>query len=110
MLRSFNYAARSALASLSTDWPDRVEDIQAWTLPFERRVRASFLDGYVEGRSVSASYAEDERQASKLIELFSLERALYEIRHELNNRPAWASIPIKGLIDRTEESTIDDDT
>jgi len=110
MLRSFNYAARSALASLSTDWPDRSEDIQAWTLHFERRVRESFLGGYVEGRSVSISYPNDERQTSKLIELFSLERALYEIRHELNNSPSSANIPIKRIMDHTGESAIEDDT
>jgi maltose alpha-D-glucosyltransferase/alpha-amylase len=110
MLRSFNYAARSAIASLGTDRPNRVEDMQSWTLHFERRVRESFLGGYVEGKSVSISYPEDEGQASKLIELFTLERALYEIRHELNNRPTWASIPIKGIIDRTEELAVEDDT
>jgi maltose alpha-D-glucosyltransferase/alpha-amylase len=110
MLHSFNYAARSALASLSTDWPDRVENIHAWTLLFERRVRESFLGGYVEGRSDSISYPNDERQTSKLIELFSLERALYEIRHELNNSPSSANIPIERIMDLTGESARGDDT
>jgi maltose alpha-D-glucosyltransferase/alpha-amylase len=100
MLRSFDYAARSATATLGADWPDRVEDMKSWTRHFERRVRESFLEGYVEGDSIS--FLEDESQAGELIELFGLERALYEISHELDNRPSWVSIPIEGVIDFTQ--------
>jgi maltose alpha-D-glucosyltransferase/alpha-amylase len=103
MLRSFNYAARSAIASLGADRPDRVEDMESWARPFERRVREVFWEGYVEGGRDSISFAEDKGQASTLIELFSLERALYEIRYELDNRPSWVSLPVKGIIDRTEK-------
>jgi maltose alpha-D-glucosyltransferase/alpha-amylase len=110
MLDSFNYAARSAVASLGTDRPDRVEDMQSWTRHFERRVRESFLGGYVEDERDSISYLQDTNHANKLIELFSLERALYKIRHELNSRPTWVSIPIKEIIDRTEETAIKEDT
>jgi len=110
MLDSFNYAARSAVASLGTDRPDRVEDMQSWTRHFERRVRESFLGGYVEGERDSISYLQDTNHANKLIELFSLERALYKIRHELNSRPTWVSIPINEIIDRTEETAIKEDT
>jgi maltose alpha-D-glucosyltransferase/alpha-amylase len=34
-----------------------------------------------------------------LIELFTLEKALYEIRYELDNRPDWVGIPIRGVLD-----------
>ena len=110
MLVSFNYAARSAVASLGADRPDRVEEMQSWTRHFERRVRESFLGGYVEGERDSISYLQDTSHVNKLIELFSLERALYEICHELNNRPTWVSIPIKEIIDHTEETAIKEDT
>jgi maltose alpha-D-glucosyltransferase / alpha-amylase len=109
MLRSFNYAARSAIAILSADRPDQVEDLESWARHFDRRVRESFLGGYVEGERNSISSPEDRRQAGKLIELFSLERVLYEICYELDNHPTRVSIPIKGIIDRTEESAIKDD-
>jgi maltose alpha-D-glucosyltransferase / alpha-amylase len=104
MLRSFNYAARLAIVSLSADRPDQVEDLESWARHFEGRVRESFLGGYIESERDSISYSEGKSQASQLIELFSLERALCEIRHELNNRPTWVSIPIKGIVDHTKSS------
>jgi maltose alpha-D-glucosyltransferase/alpha-amylase len=102
MLRSFNYAAGSAIAGLGAERPDQVEDVESSARRFERRIRGSFSEGYVEDERNTALYPEDKRQARRLIELFSLERALHETRHELNNRPTWVSIPIKGIIDRTE--------
>jgi len=109
MLRSFNYAARSAIAGLGADRPDQVEDLESWDRHFERRVREAFFGGYVEGERDSISYPADKRQASRLIELFRLERVLYEIRHELNNRPTWVSIPIKGILAFTEKLPRKDD-
>jgi maltose alpha-D-glucosyltransferase / alpha-amylase len=110
MLRSFNYATRSAIASLGADRPNRVEDMESWTRHFERRVREAFWEGYVEGGRDSISLVEDKGQASELIELFSLERILYEICYELDNRPSLVSLPVKEIIDRTEKSAIEDDT
>jgi len=51
----------------------------------------------------AASYPGDEDHARALIELFTLEKGLYEIRYELNNRPDWVGIPIKGVLDLLEE-------
>ena len=36
---------------------------------------------------------------SGLLGLFELEKALYELRYELSNRPSWAGIPLQGILD-----------
>jgi maltose alpha-D-glucosyltransferase/alpha-amylase len=41
----------------------------------------------------------NEEHTRALIELFTLEKALYEIRYELDNRPDWVGIPIRGILD-----------
>jgi maltose alpha-D-glucosyltransferase/alpha-amylase len=41
----------------------------------------------------------NEEHTRALIELFTLEKALYEIRYELDNRPDWVGIPIGGVLD-----------
>ncbi len=110
MLGSFNRAARSAIATFHADWPDRVEGMESWTRSFERRVREAFLEGYAEGERGSVSHPEGKGEASKLIELFGLERDLYEVRHALENPTSRASIQITELLDRAESSSVEHDT
>ena len=47
--------------------------------------------------------SEDERGA--LVALFSLEKALYELRYELDNRPGWAAIPLGGLLELADAAS-----
>ena len=99
MLRSFNYAIRSALRNLGAERADRLEDLEPWIALWEERTRRAFLEGYAEGVRDAVSYPEQGEHARALIELFTVERALYEIRYELDNRPDWVGIPIKGVLD-----------
>jgi maltose alpha-D-glucosyltransferase/alpha-amylase len=99
MLRSFDYAVRSALMSLGAERAEQLETLDPWVRLWQERVREAFLEGYAEGARGAASYPEDEEHARALIELFTLEKALYEIRYELDNRPDWVGIPIGGILD-----------
>jgi maltose alpha-D-glucosyltransferase/alpha-amylase len=110
MLRSFDRAARSAIATFYAEWPDRVGDMESWTRRLERRVRETFLEGYAEGERDSISHLEDKGQASKLIELFSLERVLYEVRRALDHSPSREGIPIREVLDHTESPAVEHDT
>ncbi len=86
MLRSFAYAAGAA------DLLHGVVAPEAW----EWSCRAAFLDGWratVDPRLLPAS----EGGFDRLLELFELERLLYELRYELGNRPGWVPIPTAGL-------------
>lgn len=95
MLRSFNYAAQAALkrrASVSA------EDGRIMT-EWEGAARTAFLDGY---RSVAkpgraeflpAAWQDTER----IIRVYELDKALYELRYEMRNRSDWLPIPLKGI-------------
>jgi maltose alpha-D-glucosyltransferase / alpha-amylase len=98
MLRSFNYASRSALDDVSLERMDNLKELAPWAESWESRVRKEFISGYEEGAAGCASYPEDPGTARALIELFTLEKALYEVRYEIGNRPEWVGIPIRGIL------------
>ncbi|TCJ20768.1 maltose alpha-D-glucosyltransferase [Rubrobacter taiwanensis] len=102
MLRSFNYAAYSALFALNVEREDQLRELEAASREWERRTREAFMEGYVEGIDGCPSYPDDPEQAQNLIDLFTLEKALYEVRYELNNRPDWIGIPVRGILDLLE--------
>ncbi|MGF1473086.1 MAG: maltose alpha-D-glucosyltransferase [Rubrobacteraceae bacterium] len=99
MLRSFNYAAESAIMDVGAGREDQVKKAKERVRIWERNVREAFLEGYAEGAREAASYPEDREHARQLIDLFTLEKALYEIRYEVDNRPDWVGIPVKGVLD-----------
>ena len=102
MLRSFNYAGRSALAGVADGQTERLATAEPWVRRWEGEARGAFLEGYVEGVGDAASYPEPG-EARALIELFTIEKALYEIRYELDNRPDWVGIPVRGILDLMQE-------
>ena len=96
MLRSFNYALFSALARSSTEQPGAMALLESLGLDWEAEVRRSFLRGYKEatqGSNLFGSWADMER----LLQLFTLEKAFYELGYEMNNRPDWLRIPLLGV-------------
>jgi trehalose synthase-fused probable maltokinase len=87
MLRSFAYAASAAAILRDTPAPE------GW----EERARIEFLAGYLD--SVDPALLPPGQEAiNRLIALFELEKAVYELAYELNNRPDWVRIPVAGLV------------
>jgi maltose alpha-D-glucosyltransferase/alpha-amylase len=67
---------------------------------WERDVRAAYLDGYLRGGDSADEpgiLPEDEQHVRQLIALFETDKAFYELTYELNNRPAWVWIPMRGI-------------
>jgi len=96
MLRSFSYARLSALADTAqTD--DELQRLAPLADEWERQARAAFLRSYdwIAGRSGLYDSLEPGRG---LLGLFELEKALYELRYELLNRPDWLRVPLQGLL------------
>jgi maltokinase len=92
MLRSFAYAASAS--ALQRDRPAP----EGW----EERARESFLAGYLE--AVDAALMPPGEAATRtMLSIFELEKAVYELRYELNNRPDWVSIPVAGIVRLLEE-------
>ena len=86
MLRSFAYAASAAELLHDTPAPE------GW----EEQARAQFLEGYLETADPtllpSGSVA-----IERLLTVYELEKAVYELRYELDNRPDWVRIPVAGI-------------
>ncbi len=96
MLRSFDYARWSAVLRETYTEADRAR-LAPLARSWVREARETFLRAYDEttrGNGLFASIAE----VQGLIELFELEKALYELRYELGNRPAWIDVPLQGVL------------
>ena len=93
MLRSLDYAV--ATVSAQTDDPDWQEALQTWG----DTARHAFLAAYrvAAGASAEPLLPVDDRRFEDGLRLFVVEKALYEVRYELNNRPDWLPIPLNAL-------------
>ena len=91
MLRSFAYAASAAQLLRGVEPPP------GW----EARARAEFLAGY--RTTVDPNLVPSGSSMEKLLAVFELEKAVYELRYELNNRPDWVKIPVAGIVRMLEE-------
>jgi len=86
MLRSFAYVASAV------DILGHGEAPPEW----EANAREEFLDGYLSG--VDPKLLPPGREnVDRLISIFELEKAVYELRYELNHRPDWVGIPVAGI-------------
>jgi maltose alpha-D-glucosyltransferase/alpha-amylase len=100
MLRSFHYAAYSAIFSLEERALVRAEDVayvEPWGVFWYMWTARAFLESYCEVTSDGCFFPDNKEELRVLLDLFLLEKAIYELGYELNNRPAWARIPIRGI-------------
>ncbi|MGJ7564150.1 maltose alpha-D-glucosyltransferase [Variovorax sp. GB1R11] len=93
MLRSFNYARWSALRRVAQS-PEEAEKLAAPAIAWEQATRDAFLKGYAEAMAAPDGAPLD----AELLSLFELEKALYELRYELNNRTDWVQVPLHGVL------------
>jgi trehalose synthase-fused probable maltokinase len=92
MLRSFAYAASASELQRGTPAPEGWED----------RAREAFVTGYLETVD-TVLMPPGEAPTRTLLSIFELEKAVYELRYELNNRPDWVGIPVAGIARLLEE-------
>jgi maltose alpha-D-glucosyltransferase/alpha-amylase len=98
MLRSFSYASHAALRSQEVA-PERLPELHAWARMWADTVSAAFLKSYLETGG-SASWVPQHPEDLELqLTTMLLEKALYELRYELNLRPDWVRIPLHGILD-----------
>jgi predicted trehalose synthase len=88
MLRSFTYATSVAGVTDKT---------------VEERARTEFLDGYMQTVQEAAILPPRET-TERLLRIYELEKAMYELRYELANRPDWVSVPVGGIVRLLEQA------
>jgi maltose alpha-D-glucosyltransferase / alpha-amylase len=98
MLRSFNYAAGAGLLAYTARRPDDPVRLESWARLWERATAAAFLRAYRHSAGPTVILPPDEVVFQTLLDAFLLDKALYELAYELNNRPAWVRIPLRGIL------------
>jgi len=97
MLRSFDYAAWTALDRATASQPDRRQELRPAVRLWREQTERVFLDRYIATMAGCPLWPRDEKIARRLLTLFMIEKVALEIQYELGNRPAWVGIPLNGL-------------
>jgi maltose alpha-D-glucosyltransferase / alpha-amylase len=102
MMRSFAYAAFSAVDRFIAGGDhDRATDRAAlikWAQAWQAAATSQFLWSYREGIVAKPELLPPAAEAQVLLDAYLLEKALYELLYELDNRPSWAWIPLNGIL------------
>jgi maltose alpha-D-glucosyltransferase / alpha-amylase len=104
MLRSFHYAAQAPLVISRERQALREEDLellQSWSRFWYANVAAAFLEGHLQAVDPRLLPVESE-QRRIILDCYLIEKAIYEIGYELNNRSEWLIVPLRGLLDLVE--------
>ena len=97
MLRSFDYAAWSALEHATAIQPDRRNELLQAVLLWRDDISRNFLETYAGAMSGCPLWPQDQALARRLLSLFLIEKAAMEIVYELGNRPERIAVPVKGI-------------
>ncbi|HEX5471495.1 MAG TPA: maltose alpha-D-glucosyltransferase [Lacipirellulaceae bacterium] len=107
MLRSFHYAAHAALrgqtSALIVQHAGAAMD--EWAKFWSKWVSDTFLRSYLAAAEPGHFLPADRAQLETLLSAYLLEKALYELRYDLNNRPNWVDIPLDGILQLCGVST-----
>ncbi len=97
MLRSFHYAAYAAYFAQSQDAAPSPE-LEAWARYWHLWVSVAYLQTYLKVAARAAFIPEGWDELKFLLDAYLVEKAVYELGYELNNRPSWARIPLQGIL------------
>jgi len=102
MLRSFHYASNAPLIGKTGGSAFRTDDaarLEPWGHCWNLWVSAAFLKAYLEGASQASFLPRSREELSSLLSVYLLEKSIYELGYELNNRPDWVKLPLRGILE-----------
>jgi maltose alpha-D-glucosyltransferase/alpha-amylase len=101
MLRSFHYAAQTTLATRVAGTLAKEEDLPAlepWARYWQLWASSAFLKAYLKTAATGGFLPRSREELAALLDAYTLEKAIYELGYELNNRPDWVVIPLEGIL------------
>jgi maltose alpha-D-glucosyltransferase / alpha-amylase len=101
MLRSFEYAAQATLATRVAGTLASAADLPAldpWARYWQAWVSSAFLKAYLKTAAAGTFLPRSRDELKALLDAYLLEKAIYELSYELNNRPDWVAIPLQGIL------------
>lgn len=108
MVRSFHYALYATIVFNARFQSIKDEVSDGWRQAIYLAIKGIYLHGYFETLGDHPILPETETEIRALLDLHTLEKAVYELGYELNGRPDWAIIPLKGIqyiVDGLEATT-----
>jgi maltose alpha-D-glucosyltransferase/alpha-amylase len=105
MLRSFDYVARSALRwEWVEDLPSEARStLEEWARVWSHWVAATFLGHYFEIAGDGPLLPETLEERRRMLHAHLLDKAMYEVSYELDHRPDWLDVPVRGVLDLLDE-------
>ncbi len=100
MVRSFDYVAHAGLAEAQRRGlvpAERLPLAEAWARYWQRWAAVSFVRAYLDAAGAVPFLPATEASRAVLLDAYLLEKALYELGYELDHRPEWAGIPLRGI-------------
>ena len=104
-MRSLHYAAFGVLSLSLPGAQTRPEDratLTPWARYFFETSARAFLTSYTAAPHLEGLLPETPHEFQRLLDIQLVEKALYELIYELNNRPTWVELPLRGLLDLTD--------
>jgi maltose alpha-D-glucosyltransferase/alpha-amylase len=105
MLRSFSYAAFAGLEQFCQRHPEAARNGGSWARLWQNAVSTAFLQAYRKAIAAHPHLIPLPPQAQILLNAYLLDKSLYELLYELNNRPTWVHIPLTGILALPTESS-----
>ncbi len=103
MIRSFHYASHAARQAPSAiPQQEMANDVQDWLRVWYAWSAAAFLQSYIARAREATFLPQDQEELGILLDAYLLEKAIYELAYEINNRPDWVRIPVEGMLDLLE--------
>jgi maltose alpha-D-glucosyltransferase/alpha-amylase len=102
MLRSFHYAVYGVLSGELPGSQTRPEDLpilEPWAPVWYAWVASSFLGAYLKTIEPAELLPTTRDALELLLDVHLVEKSLYELNYELNNRPSWVRVPLRGILD-----------
>ncbi len=97
MIRSFHYAAYTSLLKHFIFRSEDLSGLEPWVDLWYTYVSSVFLRSYLDTAKDAPFIPKDKEDIDIILKIFLLEKAIYEVGYELNNRPDWVNIPLKGI-------------
>ncbi|EMR01884.1 maltose alpha-D-glucosyltransferase [Cesiribacter andamanensis] len=97
MIRSFHYAAYGTLFEMQVANQKQEESLEQWAEIWYRQNASLYLKAYLQEMQGTGLLPDNEGDLRTMLQTFLLEKAVYEMAYELNNRPDWLLIPIRGI-------------
>ncbi|MFZ2898389.1 MAG: maltose alpha-D-glucosyltransferase [Saprospiraceae bacterium] len=103
MIRSFHYAAFGQLALNQNYRKEDMPLLERWAHQWFHYVRQIYLTAYLETAAGQSFLPDDPAALRLLLRNYTLEKAIYEVGYEMNARPDWLRVPIRGVLHAMEE-------